>query len=262
MYYINCKTGQMTATQFNGSGAGLTGTASNLQVAAANTLVGFSNTTSYNPIVANLLTCNGIGYTNGISLFGQTDGGIYSSSYSSAWTHQIYGDFRTGQLAVRGQCNGAWQPWRTVVDSGNIGSQRTLYAHGLHRNDSTDDYNIQPTWSADVSGYWSLRGYLVDTFHAPCYVERSGIAGSAGLLSGPARTIGDGWFRSSGACGWVNESYGTGIYSDCPSIVKTYNGAALESTGNGAAGGLILHDDDGTRYRLYVSGGQLLVRQV
>jgi hypothetical protein len=50
----------------------------------------------------------------------------------------------------------------------------------LYRNESDDGYNVQTTWSVDVSGYWSLRGYLNDTYHAPCYVAYAGYATSAG----------------------------------------------------------------------------------
>jgi hypothetical protein len=57
-------------------------------------------------------------------------------------------------------------------------------AYRLYRNDSNDPYNIQTTWSADVSGYWSLRGYYNDTYHAPCYVGYAGYSNTAG--SAPA----------------------------------------------------------------------------
>jgi len=66
-------------------------------------------------------TLDAIGYVNsGTALFGQTDGGLYSSAYSTAWYHQIFGDFRTGQIAIRGKNAGTWQGWRTVVDSSNV----------------------------------------------------------------------------------------------------------------------------------------------
>lgn len=50
----------------------------------------------------------------------------------------------------------------------------------LYRNEDNSAYNVQTTWSADVSGYWSLRGYLNDSYHAPCYVGYAGYAPSAG----------------------------------------------------------------------------------
>jgi hypothetical protein len=74
------------------------------------------------PINPDNVTQNQIGYNTSVSLFGQSDGGLYSSAYSSSWIHQIYGDFRTGQIAIRGKNSGAWQAWRTVLDSGNYSS--------------------------------------------------------------------------------------------------------------------------------------------
>ncbi|NBX51411.1 hypothetical protein EBT25_16155, partial [bacterium] len=53
-----------------------------------------------------------------MTLYGQTDGGMYTSSYSSSWYHQIYGDFRTGQIAIRGKNNGTWQSWYYVPSYG------------------------------------------------------------------------------------------------------------------------------------------------
>ena len=65
-------------------------------------------------------------------MFGQTDGGLYVSSYSTNWYHQIYGDFRTGQMAIRGKNSGTWQSWRTVLDSGNSTNYNSagIYAGG------------------------------------------------------------------------------------------------------------------------------------
>ena len=108
--------------------------------------------------------------------------------------------------------------WVEMIHSGNIGSQSVSYAssagnadtvdgwhrddirnaanltnqsgmwtsdarpgaYRLYRNDDNSAYNVQTTWSADVSGYWSLRGYYNDDYHAACYVARSGYADSAG----------------------------------------------------------------------------------
>jgi hypothetical protein len=80
---------------------------------------GLTLTSAANGIDPNNVTQNQLGYNTSVSLFGQTDGGLYSSAYSSSWIHQIYGDFRTGQIATRGKNNGTWQAWRTQIDSGN-----------------------------------------------------------------------------------------------------------------------------------------------
>jgi len=40
---------------------------------------------------------------------------LYSQIYSSSWQHQIYGDYRTGIMYVRGKNNGTWQSWKRVA---------------------------------------------------------------------------------------------------------------------------------------------------
>lgn len=57
----------------------------------------------------------------------------------------------------------------------------------LYRNDSDDGYNVQTAWSVDRTGYWSLRGYNGDAYHAPVYVSYAGYADSAG--SAPASDV-------------------------------------------------------------------------
>ena len=76
--------------------------------------VNFSNSIAGNPVNANSLNQNGIGYVNplGTTLFSQGDGALYSQAHSDIWQHQIYGDYRSGQIAIRGKNNGTWQPWR------------------------------------------------------------------------------------------------------------------------------------------------------
>ena len=68
-------------------------------------------------------------------------------------------------------------------------------AYRLYRNDDNSAYNIQTSWSVDRSGYWSIRGYYNDTYHAACYVAYAGYADSAGS-AGNADTL-DGYHASS-----------------------------------------------------------------
>jgi hypothetical protein len=81
--------------------------------------IAFRNSNSTSPITApDTLDSNGIGYVNaGISLYSQTDGALYAQAYNSTWQHQIYGDYRTGQIAIRGKNSGTWQAWRRVLDN-------------------------------------------------------------------------------------------------------------------------------------------------
>jgi len=91
-----------------------------LTAADVSTATNFSSHNSSNPIPSDAVSMNQIGYVNGVSLLGQTDGGLYNAYHSAPWHHQIYGDFRTGQIVVRGKNSGTWQAWRTVWDSVNL----------------------------------------------------------------------------------------------------------------------------------------------
>lgn len=86
---------------------------------AANSLTYFKNTSTTN-VNADDTTANAIGYVQNMSLFGQNDGALYKQVYSDKWVHEIFGDYRTGQMCVRGKNNGTWQNWRTILDSGNF----------------------------------------------------------------------------------------------------------------------------------------------
>jgi hypothetical protein len=104
---------------------------------------GFVNTGSNVGTNADTINSNGISYVTGsISLLGQTDGALYSQRYGDSWQHQIYGDYRTGQIVVRGKNSGSWTSWRTVLDSSNY----TSYAPGLTGSGASG------TWSISVSG--------------------------------------------------------------------------------------------------------------
>ena len=99
--------------------------------------IGFRNTASNAAINADSLDSNGITYyTGGVTNFSgnATDGALYSQAYSSSWQHQIAGDYRSGQIAVRGKNNGTWQSWKKValvntVTFTNVTS--VSFTHGL-----------------------------------------------------------------------------------------------------------------------------------
>lgn len=62
----------------------------------------------------------GIWYVNGTSdILSQSDGVCIANQYNANWISEIYQDYRTGQLAIRGKNNGTWQAWRKVLDSTN-----------------------------------------------------------------------------------------------------------------------------------------------
>ena len=101
---------------------------------------GFVNTGSNSGQNADTINSNGISYyTSGVTNFSgnATDGALYSQQYSSSWQHQIAGDYRSGQIALRGKNNGTWQAWRKVWDVSNDGSGSGLDADLLDGQDSS-----------------------------------------------------------------------------------------------------------------------------
>jgi hypothetical protein len=115
----------------------------------------FTSAISSNPFNANSLpTINAIGYVNtNTALYGQTDGGLYVAGYSSVWQHEIYGDFRTGQIAVRGQNAGTWQSWYAIPAYGYNGTYGTsdLYA-GRYYDGNDTAYFVDPRSNSTLSG--------------------------------------------------------------------------------------------------------------
>ena len=123
---------------------------------SAGSVDGLTINNSGAPINPNNVTQNQIGYNDSVALFGQSDGGLYSSAYSSSWIHQIYGDFRTGQIAIRGKNANTWGDWRIVVDDRNIASYAVPYGNmtsstGLNDNKlylRTNGDNNHYIWNA------------------------------------------------------------------------------------------------------------------
>lgn len=166
---------------------------------------------------------------------------------------QLVIDYSSGRLYTRGiqTATPTYSPWRTQLDDGNF----TNYAPArisanrpgvtkLYRSDDDSGYNIQTHWSPDVSGYWSLRGYLNDSYHAPCYVALSGRSNRA-----------NGFF-------YIDDNYGVGVvglYSasryqtvyamgdaykmsaDGTSLANMYGMAWSHPNAGGAAGNLTDH---------------------
>ena len=132
----------------------------------------FSNTGGGGQVDSNLMNSNGISYVNPIktggtgaeagtvtTLFGVSDGALYSQAYSSIWQHQIYGDYRSGQIAVRGKNSDTWQPWRNVLDSSNFNN----HAPTLTGTGASGTWGISITGSAaSASVLTSLGNYVWD----------------------------------------------------------------------------------------------------
>ena len=163
-------------------------------------------------------------------------------------------------------------PTRTGGDASgtwpiNVGGEAAR-AKGLNRSDSaSDSYNLQFRWAEDKGGYWSLKGYNNNTYHANCWV---GWAGNADNVTGISRNVGDfgsisantargGYYGLSCNGHLVLMSNGSshGIYDDVNNewwmtftenagVTARYNGATRIATTS--AGADVTGD-------LYVSGG-------
>jgi len=128
-------------------GINITGNAATATTADQIDGVAFRNTASNSGVNADTLDSNGVTYyTSGVTNFSgnATDGALYSQAYSSSWQHQIAGDYRSGQIALRGKNNGTWQSWRTVLDSGNYNS----YAPTLTGTGASGTWGINITGNA------------------------------------------------------------------------------------------------------------------
>ena len=80
----------------------------------------------------------GIWYVSGTNgIYNQFDGVIYANKYNDSWISEIYQDYRTGQLAIRGKNNGTWQSWRKILDSSNWSSFITLYEENIQWGPTT-----------------------------------------------------------------------------------------------------------------------------
>jgi hypothetical protein len=181
--------GSQSVTYATSAGsAGSAGTAG-----SAGSVDGLTINNSGAPINPDNVTQNQIGYNTSVSLFGQTDGGLYSSAYSSSWIHQIYGDFRSGQIAIRGKNSGTWGDWRLVVDDRNVGTYAVPYGDmtsstGLNDNKlylRTNGDNNHYLWNAaddwEELVYFNGTGFRVKgaTGTVPAYFTEAGVYASA-----------------------------------------------------------------------------------
>ncbi len=134
----------VTAPKFIGALQGNADTAT-----TASKLSGFTSTTT-SATAVDSATQNGHVYVNGTSgIYNQSDGACFVQAYSTSWVAQIYQDYRTGQIALRGRNNGTWQAWRKVWDSVNLKSE-TAVASGTTLSLVTTGEKY--TWNSYGSG--------------------------------------------------------------------------------------------------------------
>jgi hypothetical protein len=161
----------------------------------------FRNTGNNSGVNADTLESNGITYYNaGVTNFSgnSTDGALYSQLYSSAWQHQIAGDYRSGQIALRGKNNGTWQSWRTVLDSGNYNSYSPTLTGG----------NASGTWGINITGNSATVAGLA------VHSGRNNVANQI------VRTDGSGYIQA----GWINTDSGnSGVENRLTRIYSSYD---------------------------------------
>jgi hypothetical protein len=207
----------------------------------ATNLTGLTLNSSSAPINPDSVTQNQLGYADNLPLqillnYGQSDGGLYSSAYSSSWIHQIYGDFRTGQIAVRGKNNGTWQAWRFVLDSSNYNS------YAIARGGDTLDgailfrSNKGATSTVGANNTYGLEAFSSDAGAAGMSFHRGGYyAVNMGLDPDNVIRIG-GW--SASANRWQLDMSGNGYYassSRAPIFYDTDNTGYYFGGGSGSS---------------------------
>lgn len=100
-----------------------------------------------------------------------------------------------------------WNSWKTVIHSGNIGSQSVAYAS---KAGSVAWANVtgKPTIPNPTDYYWA----------------NIKVSASSNTQTKPSvNTIyANNWFRSQGSTGWYSESYGGGIYMSDTSWIRTF----------------------------------------
>lgn len=91
---------------------------------------------------------NYIGYVGSLTKaawnYNQTDGAMYTQFYSASWKHEIYADYRTGHMSVRGKNNGTWQNWYSVFDMGNVTAGTNV---SISQNSTTGQITISSSYS-------------------------------------------------------------------------------------------------------------------
>ena len=160
---------------------------------SANSLSYFKNT-STTDVGIDDTSANAVGYVSGTnSILGQNDGAMYKQVYSGSLAHEIYGDYKTGQIAVRGKNNGTWQAWRTILDSSNYDNyvksspifktkSYTITVGVLSAGDAKWDQTyyidiLKGYTPAVISGF-----YLTGTNYTKCTITKIALSGSNSLL--------------------------------------------------------------------------------
>lgn len=112
---------------------------------------------------------NIISYTRGTSgVYGIDDGAEFVQSYNPSFMYQMYGDYRSGQLATRGKSGGTWGPWRKQLDSENYAGLTPKLAPQAHyySTDARQQGYYKISINADTSWMLSCMVMLYQGYNA------------------------------------------------------------------------------------------------
>jgi hypothetical protein len=159
----------------------------------------FTSRNNTNGIAVDSATSNMSGYIHTSSAAGYADGGLFVAAYNSSWVSQIFSNFRTGEIAVRGKNSGTWQGWRTVWDSVNLpnpvqSSGVTSVATGSGLTGGTitstgtlsvDSTVIRTTGNQSITGNTTFYPSSTSTSYSTAAIEL--MASSSGTSGTPPR---------------------------------------------------------------------------
>lgn len=152
-----------------------------------------------------------------------------------------------GSIEVSG-VNSGYSGTAYVSSAGTVGGMFDTAGNGGDY-DSTTSWHF--FWSrADsclgIGGSTTLAGYRSyvngNEYVAGNIVATGAISGTNVTASGASYA--SNWFRSSGATGWINETYAGGMYMTDSTYVRTYNGTSLYTNNLYATGEVTAYSDE------------------
>jgi hypothetical protein len=206
---------------------------------SAGSVSGLTLNNSGSAINPDSVTQNQIGYDTSVDLFGQGDGGLYSSAYNSSWIHQIHGDFRTGQIAIRGKNSGTWQAWRTVLDTSNAGYAflmnqyvRTSDSPGFVAVSGNDVYTTGGWFRNHTNSngiYWSATGWHLMPHNSSDFRIHSGTSDCSLRMERNGTVGGYIHCASDNAIGFLNTGRGWSLRVDNAGGGTFYGGLTVKN---------------------------------
>lgn len=213
---------------------------------AANSLSYFQNTSNSN-MGQDTCNSNAIGYVTDYSGTVLTsnikDGALYRQAYSTSWAHEIYGDYRSGQIAVRGKNNGTWQSWRRILDETNYKSFCTPANIGAATSSHTHNYAGSSSAGGSATSAVKLDSSAGSATQPVYFSDGKPVACSYTLgKSVPSDAV----FTDTN----TTYSAGTGISLSG----TTFSNSGVRSISTGSSNGTISVDTNGTSADVAVKG--------